>query len=341
MALGCSSPTSPSRIDAINDLKVSHFVLPSGSWNWVVLHRLLYPHALNHFLNLLVPDFTTGLDRCIWEPDKHGEFSIKSTYTELSKNTWDAKDRRWDLIWRFKIPEHIHYFIWIVMRDRLLTNESGYHMNHTDDPSCHLCGAFTESALHILRDCALTTPLWPSLLQHQHFPDFHILGLVDWILLNIDNCQLLSGTAIPCNIFFSSLIWQIWKHRNSHIFAATTVSNADLLHVSRTWALQFHPSSLIPVSILILSQPSILRWCPAPNGWLTLNTDGSVNTISSYGSAGGLIRDNDESWLTGFNRHLDITTPLQAELWVIHEGLLLACSYLLRDIPLLIVGSIS
>ncbi|KAK8986158.1 hypothetical protein V6N11_082436 [Hibiscus sabdariffa] len=64
----------------------------------------------------------------------------------------------------------------------------------------------------------------------------------------------------------------------------------------------------------------------APSGWLTLNIDGSVSTISSHGSAGGLIRDSEGSWLTGFNRHLGITTPLQAELWAIHEGLLLAWS---------------
>ncbi|KAK8562143.1 hypothetical protein V6N12_049192 [Hibiscus sabdariffa] len=76
----------------------------------------------------------------------------------------------------------------------------------------------------------------------------------------------------------------------------------------------------------IPSQSSFLHWCPAPSGWLTLNTNGYVSTSSSYGSASSLIRDNEGSWLTGFNRYLGITTPLQAELWAIHEGLLLAWS---------------
>ncbi|KAK8590126.1 hypothetical protein V6N12_024509 [Hibiscus sabdariffa] len=138
------------------------------------------------------------------------------------------------------------------MRDRLLPNESRYHMNHTDDPSCQLCGARSESSVHVLRDY--------------------------------------------------------------------------LLHVSRTWAVQFHSSLSPSASNLIPSQSPILHWSLAPSGWLTLHTDGSVSTISSYGSAGGLIRDNEGSYLTRFTRHLGITTPLQAKLWAIHEGLLLAWS---------------
>ncbi|KAK8488309.1 hypothetical protein V6N11_068437 [Hibiscus sabdariffa] len=120
-------------------------------------------------------------------------------------------------------------------------------MNHTDDPSCQLYGAQIESSLHVLRDCNFSAPLWLSLVQHQHLLGFHSLGLADWILLNIDTQQLLSGTDIPWSILFSSLIWQIWKRHNSHIFSSTTASNADLLHVSRTWAVQFHS----PLSLLV------------------------------------------------------------------------------------------
>ncbi|KAK8980614.1 hypothetical protein V6N11_063214 [Hibiscus sabdariffa] len=208
------------RIDAIDDLKVSHFVQLGGSWNWAVLRQLLHLYALDHLLNLPVPNFAVGPDRCAWEPGKHGEFSVKSSYTILSKDTGDPKDRRYDLIWQLKLP----------------------------------------------------------LLQHHHLSSFHTLGLVDWILLNIDTRPLLSGTNIPWSIFFSSLIWKIWKRRNSHIFAATTVSNANLLHVSRTWAVQCHSSLSPSASNLIPSQSPILHWSPAPSGWLTLNIDGSVST---------------------------------------------------------------
>ncbi|KAK9043563.1 hypothetical protein V6N11_071899 [Hibiscus sabdariffa] len=139
-----------------------------------------------------------------------------------------------------------------------------------------------------------------------------------------------SGTVSLQPLFGSNLssiiTFPVFKRRNSHIFAAATISNTNLLHVSHNWMVQFHSSLSLSVSNLVPSQPFLLHWCPVSDGWFTLNTDGSVSTISSFGSVSGLIRDNEESWLTGLNRHLGITTPLQAKLWAIHEGLLLAWS---------------
>ncbi|KAK8515780.1 hypothetical protein V6N12_075803 [Hibiscus sabdariffa] len=103
-------------------------------------------------------------------------------------------------------------------------------------------------------------------------------------------------------------------------------SNTDEASANAIGAILGMPRVNDLVSNLVPSQPFLLRWCPAPDGWFTLNTDSSVSTISSFGSAGGLIRNNEGNWLIGFNRLLGITTPMQAELWAIHEGLLLVWS---------------
>ncbi|KAK8998445.1 hypothetical protein V6N11_083835 [Hibiscus sabdariffa] len=124
-------------VGANYDLKVSQFVLPNGSWNWIVLRQLLHPHALAHFLDIPTLAIIVGLDRCIWEPGKHGKFSAK------------------------------------------------------------------------------------------------------------------------------------------------------------TWALQFILASASPSSNPNPFDPTISRWAPAPCGWFTLNTDGAVNTTSSFGSTGGLICDSE------------------------------------------------
>ncbi|KAE8705846.1 hypothetical protein F3Y22_tig00110415pilonHSYRG00056 [Hibiscus syriacus] len=57
------------------------------------------------------------------------------------------------------------------------------------------------------------------------------------------------------------------------------------------------------------------------------NTDGAVHKISSNGSVGGLIRNMNGDWIIGFNKPVGISTPLQAELWGILEGLHLALSH--------------
>ncbi|XP_039044472.1 uncharacterized protein LOC120183949 [Hibiscus syriacus] len=64
----------------------------------------------------------------------------------------------------------------------------------------------------------------------------------------------------------------------------------------------------------------------SPN-WFTLNTNGAVHKISSNGSVGGLIRNMNGDWIIGFNKPVEISTPLQDELWGILEGLHLALSH--------------
>ncbi|KAK9043442.1 hypothetical protein V6N11_071786 [Hibiscus sabdariffa] len=65
-------------------------------------------------------------------------------------------------------------------------------------------------------------------------------------------------------------------------------------------------------------------WTRPPFGWICLNVDGAVLSSSCMGSAGGLFRDTDRRWLSGFNKFLGVTSPLFAKLWAICIGLKVA-----------------
>ncbi|KAK9985577.1 hypothetical protein SO802_030528 [Lithocarpus litseifolius] len=45
-----------------------------------------------------------------------------------------------------------------------------------------------------------------------------------------------------------------------------------------------------------------IRWEKPMNGWLTLNTDGSAASNIGTAGGGGLIRDENGDWVTGFAR---------------------------------------
>lgn len=64
-----------------------------------------------------------------------------------------------------------------------------------------------------------------------------------------------------------------------------------------------------------------IKWEKPRNGWLTLNTDGSV--AGHFGIAGGrgLIRNTNGEWVTGFARRIGTTSSFLAELWALHDGL--------------------
>ncbi|KAE8673137.1 hypothetical protein F3Y22_tig00111810pilonHSYRG00091 [Hibiscus syriacus] len=61
-------------------------------------------------------------------------------------------------------------------------------------------------------------------------------------------------------------------------------------------------------------------WSPPPRGWMCLNTDGAVATLDGRGSIGGVIRNSNGEWITGFTKNIGTTLILHAELWSIYEG---------------------
>ncbi|KAK8491767.1 hypothetical protein V6N12_005723 [Hibiscus sabdariffa] len=65
------------------------------------------------------------------------------------------------------------------------------------------------------------------------------------------------------------------------------------------------------------------RFVPYPD-WVILNVDGDVPMPMSSGSIGGLFRNCDGDWIMGFAKAVGHANSLQAELWALFEGLLLA-----------------
>ena len=56
-------------------------------------------------------------------------------------------------------------------------------------------------------------------------------------------------------------------------------------------------------------------------GWLTLNTDGLATSNTGLAGGGGLIRDENGDWVTGFARRIGSTNSFMAELWALRDGL--------------------
>jgi hypothetical protein len=52
-----------------------------------------------------------GEDIPVWSWTKNEKFSVKSVYMHLTKGGWDKKFR---VIWKYKIPEKIKIFMWLV-----------------------------------------------------------------------------------------------------------------------------------------------------------------------------------------------------------------------------------
>ena len=56
-------------------------------------------------------------------------------------------------------------------------------------------------------------------------------------------------------------------------------------------------------------------------GWYKLNTDGSSRLGGDRTGCGGIIRDEQRQWITGFARRIGAANSLTAKLWGLRDGL--------------------
>ncbi|KAE8732068.1 hypothetical protein F3Y22_tig00002237pilonHSYRG00161 [Hibiscus syriacus] len=148
------------------------------------------------------------------------------------QDQWQPRDNVWFIPWKMQVPERIRCFLWLSLRDSLLTNAICHSRHLTDDPSCPVCGVHEGSALQVLRDCQNTKTLWTSIIMKCTVKNFFELPLQDWLLANLRAACLFQGTNIAWNKLFLSLVWQIWKRRNAFIFKGWVALNSDVVFSS-------------------------------------------------------------------------------------------------------------
>ncbi|KAE8662430.1 hypothetical protein F3Y22_tig00113337pilonHSYRG00049 [Hibiscus syriacus] len=58
--------------------------------------------------------------------------------------------------------------------------------------------------------------------------------------------------------------------------------------------------------------------------WVKANVDGAMGGSNTVAAVGGVIRDSQGDWIIDFSRSLGICSALHAELWALHDTLILA-----------------
>ncbi|KAH1080815.1 hypothetical protein J1N35_020576 [Gossypium stocksii] len=61
------------------------------------------------------------------------------------------------------------------------------------------------------------------------------------------------------------------------------------------------------------------RWQRPESGWFKVNTDSARQLDSGFAATGGLVKDENGVWHSGFARNIGICSIVEAELWGIHQ----------------------
>ncbi|CAN1794997.1 Putative ribonuclease H protein At1g65750 [Linum perenne] len=309
---------------------VAEMVTDDGNWNWSLLTSLLPPGQLEHIAGMGTPNSNCGEDNMIWGPDPQGKFSISSAYEIITSTQNNSDETLWKRVWKWQGPNRVKHFLWLVAHNRLLTNVERKRRHMTDEDSCRLCPSTAEDSLHILRDCKAAVSFWKAFLPPSIVAPFFSGNLQDWLSNFICDPDL--GLA------FGIGLWLLWKARNEDIFEGKPVTSAQLRLRVHSWIAgvreTMKSSSQILSEIVGRRRDTLIKWIPAPDEWVTINTDGSVIQPQSFAAGGGVIRNSHGAKLAAFAANFGRSSIMRAELRAAAVGLSMAWDLGFRQVNL-------
>ena len=123
--------------------------LPNQGWKWGLLTNKI---NANCKLRLAVVALTEEWDRSDsvrWLGTEKGEFSTKSAFNWIlsQHHTSMGHNVTFEVIWNLVVPERVRFFMWLVCRERILTNSerARRHMAATD-----LCSSISSATATLL-----------------------------------------------------------------------------------------------------------------------------------------------------------------------------------------------
>ncbi|CAN0904227.1 Putative ribonuclease H protein At1g65750, partial [Linum grandiflorum] len=137
----------------------------------------------------------------------------------------------------------------------------------------------------------------------------------DWL-----GCFLKSGKKL----LFGVTLWSLWKTRNGEVFnstAATPMATSSRIMAWLRIVKDAHSHTISLVDDGGFTMEADFGWKPGPNGWMTLNSDGSVRERGSKASAGGLVRDAFGRCHAAFTLNLGSCSITRAEMRGLTTGL--------------------
>lgn len=203
-----------------------------------------------------------------------------------------------------------------------MSNVERKKRSFTEDTSCDVCRKTEEDLNHIFRFCSWARPIWKTFIPESQRRYLDTLNFTEWLSLNLE------GKVIPSRkkcwkTMFAIIVWGIWKWRNEAIF-----NNKEPNIEHKIWTLERQEDEIQKVfkrsrALLSNSGKSSERncWKPPLMGWVTINTDACFKTHNELAGCGGVLRDDNGDWVTGFSCTVRVENSAEVECWALLKAL--------------------
>nr|CAD1841683.1 unnamed protein product [Ananas comosus var. bracteatus] len=172
---------------------------------------------LSPMVNTLVlsPDIS---DSILWRWTGDDKFSIKSASDFL---LYDGLNNcSLPFLWNLKVPLRVKLFIWLAVRNKVLTTDNLMKRGWHGPTICVLCNLEGESLTHILFSCSFASSVWNCIMPPAGLNFTGTRSMVE----GLDARWTRMRRSAPAkyqnyiDLTFAAFCWEIWKERNRRIF---------------------------------------------------------------------------------------------------------------------------
>lgn len=129
--------------------------------------------------------------------------------------------RYYRALWKLKVPTKVKIFVWLLLQNKLMTQEVLITRGCNVDQGCVLCdnGAI-ETRDHMMQGCNYASRFWIDILAHFNLgrPHGDTIHKVWW------NHRITLGllSRVQWDMTWAAGTWTIWQERNRRIFTGAT-----------------------------------------------------------------------------------------------------------------------
>lgn len=100
---------------------------------WDILIPLLPEIMLLKLEAIFLSSDNTRIDRLAWRGTSNGWFSVKLAYKLTIEDSVSEPAALWNFLWRLCLPQRVKMFVWIVLKEKIITNHERLKRHFTMD----------------------------------------------------------------------------------------------------------------------------------------------------------------------------------------------------------------